>query len=144
MKIQYKILFKNVVEHACFVKIGSITAVIYWRVDTDLCPYSPYCLTDLGTILNRRFLCNTVLGEFRENRYSERHPLQTDVHEVLPYFLHFSFDLDEVGSKNYFSSCEFYVNRRSVLAGVNQFRIYQYFPNVLFNLGGNRCEISYV
>ena len=54
---------------------------------------------------------------------------------MLPYFLHFSFDLDEVGSKKYLSSCEFCENRRSVLAGVNQFRIYPHFPNVLSNLG---------
>lgn len=74
-------------------------------------------------------------GELSENRYSEGHTLQTDVYEIVPYSLHFSFDLDEAGSKKYLSSCEFCANRRSVLAGVNQFRIYPYFPNVLSNLG---------
>jgi hypothetical protein len=41
-------------------------------------------------------------GYFRENRHSERYTLLTDVNEIPPYFLPFSFDLDEVGNKKIF------------------------------------------
>jgi hypothetical protein len=44
-----------------FVKIGSLTAIIYCRVYINLCPYLPYCLTDLGAIRYGISLCNTVL-----------------------------------------------------------------------------------